>query len=188
MPTMKRAVSLPSSTLRDRDRHRADAIERSPVALVEQAERDAEQQTEQQERDAEARHLLVEAVDRLRAAADGDLLDAERGAERRYGRDVERRQVEVDVRQVRRRDGLRSPRLDANVEMGRQLDRWQRRVERAHELGRRLGKLRRRRDVGRAARREALELREPRLEVGARLAQGVEVAARRRAEAFDARC
>ena len=54
-PTVKRASSFAISVTSSGTGMRAQAGERSPVALVEQAERDAEQHAEQEEGDAEAR-------------------------------------------------------------------------------------------------------------------------------------
>ena len=174
MPTMKRAVSLPSSTLRG-----AIGIARIRSNVPSQS-RSSNRPSETPSNRPSSKnvtlkpgYLLVEAVDRLRAAADGDLLDAERGAERRYGRDVDVGTIEATSGRFGGADGFRSPRLDANVEMGRQLiggsGKSSARTSSAGGSGSSAA-------AGcrpRAARCEALELREPPLEVGARLAQGV---------------
>ena len=61
----------------ERRRCGAQPIERSPVALVEEAERHPQQHAEEQERDAEARHVLVEGVEMAGRAGDARFLKLE---------------------------------------------------------------------------------------------------------------
>ena len=160
---------------------RAHAIERAPVALVEQAERDGDSMPSSMNVTLKPGHVLVERIDLGRAAVDADLLDAER---RRGNHGLRQTRAAAPARRRRRRQARRARRAprarrqNAQLDVDRQLDRRRRLLDRALSSGGGSGNAGRIRNPVGTARREPLKLREPRLELAARRGQLVEVRAR----------
>ncbi len=90
----------------ERHRHAPHALERAPLALVEEPERDPEQHAEEEEGHAEARHVLIEGVEAARRAGDARLLEHEWAGQAAGGWLGERGEVECGKSRRRgRRDG-----------------------------------------------------------------------------------